>query len=242
MPANRSSTASQIYKRLKKGFKEFRAMSNVHLEDALLREMGVDAVKVDLEEETKQGGPYFLPMSQERMASLDQRPDFRLHFGELSDSIWWFYDADHILTTFHDQLFQTKDETCSQAWEGTHWQEREYVSLDECCHYFDLTFSFHSGHKSTYEKLLWEPYANRFQPDPKSEFQWHIADHLVAEGLPHRSYLCIAGVPDVEGLIRSEMMVVTGMMISAMREKQNEAFTIMPVGEHIYLIPPECRL
>ena len=218
-------------------------MCNVHLEDAMLREMRVDAVKIDLEEETIRGGPYFLPLSQEHMDSLDQRPEFRLHFGELSPSIGWYYDADHILSAFQHQICSCSDDgTYLGAWEGTRWQLREYVSLDECCHYCDLILPFRRFPRSTYEKLLYEPYAIRFLPGPKSEYQWHIADHFVAKGLPHRSYLCVAGVSDVEGLIRSEMMVVTGMMVSAMREKQNEDFTIFPVSEDLDLIPHEGRL
>ena len=80
-----------------------------------------------------------------------------------------------------------------------------------------MTFSVHSPFQSTYAKLLYEPWAIRHKPHPKSEFSWRISNRLVAKGLPHRSYVCVAGVPDVEGLIRSEMMVITGVMISTMR-------------------------
>ena len=207
-------------------------MYNVSLEDALLREMGVDAVQVDLEEETRRGGPYFLPISQERMDSLDQRPDFHLPLDDMCLSPWWFYDADTICNTFISQLYCNNDGTCSEAWEGTHWRPRLYVLLGGCYPYFNLTFPYRSLRKSsTYENLLYEPWANRFEPDPKSNFEWHVCNHLVAAGFPHRSCLSIAGIPDVEGLIRSEMMVATGMMISAMREKGNVDVAVVPVSE-----------
>lgn len=77
--------------------------------------------------------------------------------------------------------------------------------------------------------LLYETLAPGLQSNPKRQFNWNMCDHLAAEGFPHRSCISIAGIPDVKGLVRSELMVVTGMMISAMRGIGNKD-VIVPVG------------
>jgi hypothetical protein len=72
----------------------------------------------------------------------------------------------------------------------------------------------------------WSP---GFESNPRRQFDWRIEDHFVAEGFPHCSCIGRAGIPDVQGLVRSEMMIVTGMMISAMREKRSENVVGVPV-------------
>lgn len=56
-----------------------------------------------------------------------------------------------------------------------------------------------------------------------------LESHLVAPGFPHRSLVSRAAIPNVTCLTRSEMMIVTGMMIAAMREKGNERVVVVPV-------------
>lgn len=103
-------------------------MLNVHLEDTVLRELGVDSVEVDLEEETLQGGPYFLPMSQDCVNSLTMRSEVDIHFDdEFSESVWCFSDADQIQLEFRNQLYHSKDECGRKAIESTHWQHRGYA-------------------------------------------------------------------------------------------------------------------
>ena len=70
--------------------------------------------------------------------------------------------------------------------------------------------------------------------DPKRQCRSNVSHHFVAEGFPHRSIVALAGVPNVKGLVRSEMMTVTGMMISAMREKEKKDITIVPVSGEVY--------
>ena len=127
MDANSGSVRS-LYYRLKKAFRDLSGLLNVHLEDALLHDMGVDFTQIDLEEETDRGGPYFLPMSQACMDSLDKRRGFSLAFDdEMSDSIWDFWDANIIHREFQDQIYYNNDESTWQAWQRTHWQPRLYV-------------------------------------------------------------------------------------------------------------------
>jgi hypothetical protein len=122
------SARSQVYKRLKKAFTRLSDMLNVHLEDTLLREMGVDPKQIDLEEETQRGGSYFLPMSQERMDSLNKRPEFSIVFDdEMSSSVWCFSDGDIINLAFRSQLLYNNDESSWQAYEASHWRPRSYV-------------------------------------------------------------------------------------------------------------------
>ena len=108
---------------------------NFHLGDTLLREMGVDAIQVDLEEETRRGGPYFLPMSQERMDSLGWRPEFCIEFDDdrtIADRHW--YDAYQTHAAFRDQLRHPDDVStweAAGALQGTCWQPREYVTANE---------------------------------------------------------------------------------------------------------------
>jgi hypothetical protein len=125
MSLNNRSARSQVYKRLKRGFNQFSAMLDVHLEETLLHEMGVDSAQFDLEEETERGGIYFLPKSQECMDSLDQRSGFRIDFDNtISQSIWDFSDGDIINLAFRSQLYYCKNGSASEAWEDSHWQPR----------------------------------------------------------------------------------------------------------------------
>lgn len=67
-----------VFNKLKEAFREFERMSDFHLNDTLLREMGVDPVLIDINEETRTGGPYFLPMSQSRLEGLEPNEDIKL--------------------------------------------------------------------------------------------------------------------------------------------------------------------
>jgi len=121
------SARRQVYKRLKKGFKQFSNMLNVHLQDAVLREMGIDPMQTDLEEETERGGPYFLPMSQACIDSLDNRPAVDIAFNdEWTDSSWNFYDGDFINLGFRGQMFSCNEENPREAYEASHWRPRRY--------------------------------------------------------------------------------------------------------------------
>ena len=60
-------------------------MTNVHLEDVLLRELGVDAIRINLEEGTNRGGRYLRPLLQERINRIKGRPEFRITFDDPFD-------------------------------------------------------------------------------------------------------------------------------------------------------------
>jgi len=77
--------------------------------------------------------------------------------------------------------------------------------------------------------LLWETYGHFDPPNPRRLSDWHIEDRFEAKGFPHRSCISIAGIADVKGLTRAEMMIVTAMMISAMREERAKDVLIVPV-------------
>lgn len=125
-----STTRSEVYKRLKKAFYRFSDSLDAHLDDALLYELGVDHVQVDLEDETEQGGPYFLPMSQERMDGLDKRPEFAITFDdEWSSSVWCYDDSDTVNMAYREQLYRSNDETAWSACGATHWKYRWYVPM-----------------------------------------------------------------------------------------------------------------
>lgn len=66
--------------------------------------------------------------------------------------------------------------------------------------------------------------------DPRRQYDWRLERHFKAENFPHSSCIGRTGLINVQGLVRSEMMIITGMMISAMREKRNKAVVNPPVG------------
>lgn len=66
--------------------------------------------------------------------------------------------------------------------------------------------------------------------NPTCQYDWRLEEHFIAENFPHTSCIGRTGLLDVQGLVRSEMMIITGMMLMAMREKRNEAVANPPVG------------
>ena len=129
MPAIVNPSQREVIKQLCKGFKRLKGMRNVHLDDKFLYEMGVDHVQVDLENETKRGGPYFLPMSRERISSLSKRPKFSIEFDdEWSESVWDFHhDASIVHTTYKSQILESNDESTWCALDSSPWRFRVYV-------------------------------------------------------------------------------------------------------------------
>ena len=110
-----------MYKKLKAQFNLFRATLDHHLDLGTLAENGVDVAFVDLQRETRQGGAYFSPMSQERLESLDQRPCFDVSFW-MEDEEWNYSDG-HILSgAFGDQMLLSVDGGLYSAIEKTKWQ------------------------------------------------------------------------------------------------------------------------
>lgn len=92
--------------------------------------MGVDVMCIDLEEETKRGGPYFQPLSQQRVDSWDLRPEFRIAIDdEDSWGPWSFSDANVVHLALRGQLYYS--EGLKQVWQDTRWEPRRYSLLKE---------------------------------------------------------------------------------------------------------------
>jgi hypothetical protein len=66
--------------------------------------------------------------------------------------------------------------------------------------------------------------------EPMRQSSWRPEEYFAAKCLPNRSCVSRAGIPDVQGLTRHEMMIVTGMMIAAMGEYGNGSVVLVPVG------------
>jgi hypothetical protein len=114
---------ADVYRRLKKGFHRLSDTLSTHLDDTLLCDMSIDHIQVDLEVETRRGGPYFLPMSQERINALNKGPNVDITMEEgWSDSVWSLSESYQVHFGFRSQLYDNIDETVWQAWENSHWQ------------------------------------------------------------------------------------------------------------------------
>jgi hypothetical protein len=220
---------SDVYRRLKKGFYRLSDSLDTHLKDTLLCDMGIDHIQVDLEDETERGGPYFLPMSQERINALNRRPEVDITIDEdWSTSMWNITDSHIVHFGFRSQLYESSDESAWQAWRNSYWHPCMYVAAHQKLPCFSLTLASHRE-QCKYEMRLWETYAHFDPPNPRSVSNWHIAERFEAKGFPHRSCISIAGIADVKGLTRAEVMIVTAMMISAMREEGAKDVFVVPV-------------
>jgi hypothetical protein len=120
MPAAVNVRRDIMYKKLKAQFNLVSATLDPHLDLGTLAENGVDVAFVDLQRETQQGGPYFSPMSQERLESLDQRPRFDVSFW-MEDEEWNYSDG-HILSgALGDQMLLSVEGARYSAIEMTKW-------------------------------------------------------------------------------------------------------------------------
>jgi hypothetical protein len=84
-----------------------------------LAELGVDVLVADLHEETVRG-PYYTPISQSRLRSLDQRPEFDPGFS-LDDDQWDSSDGCTLLRAFYEQMTESRDGSLFRAYEKTIW-------------------------------------------------------------------------------------------------------------------------
>ncbi|KAF7506618.1 hypothetical protein GJ744_011550 [Endocarpon pusillum] len=208
-PAIRPSR-EEVYRRLKKGFNGLSGLFKIHLDDALLDEMGIDHVQIDLEQETQRGGPYFISMSQERMASFNKRPAFHVEYDkEWSSSVWSFGASVDVHREYQNQLYHSNDKSPWCELDNSSWQ--------------------YQCRQGSYEMLLQEHYSPYDDRGPRCQSEWGLRNAFVAEGYPHRSCISLAGIPDIKGLTRNELMIVTGMMISTMRAKGNENVLVVPL-------------
>lgn len=116
----------KMYKKLKEQFKALRASLGAHLDVVALADDGIDVSFFDLYQET-QGG-YFLPMSQSRLESLDQRPHFDASFS-MEDPQWSYGDALILLSALVNQLIQPHEETLFRGIDVTKWNHKGCVPM-----------------------------------------------------------------------------------------------------------------
>ncbi|ERF70369.1 hypothetical protein EPUS_05188 [Endocarpon pusillum Z07020] len=91
-------------------FLSVRGSMNPYFSIAYLYDIGVDISQFNIAQETLQGGPYFRPMSQERLSSLDKRPDmYQIPFWE-DDRYPSNADAYMVQTAINDQLCRSRDD------------------------------------------------------------------------------------------------------------------------------------
>jgi hypothetical protein len=98
-----------------------RSSMNTHFSHQLLSEIGVDASRFNLAEETLLGGKYFRPMSQKTLSTLSKRM-------EMSETGFWpdrgfpctgdAYMVQDILT---EQITSSKDDDGWKALDSTLW-------------------------------------------------------------------------------------------------------------------------
>ncbi len=113
-----------MYQKLREHFKVLRATLNPHLGLEALAAEGVDVSFIDLLKEKR--GDYFLPMSESRLQTLDQRPPFSLSFS-MEEPRWSYGDALMLLDSLGDQLLEYDEETLFRGIDGTKWRHRGSV-------------------------------------------------------------------------------------------------------------------
>lgn len=122
----KQALCEQSYENLKQLYKTLRARLDPHLSVLALAELGVDVSMVDLYKETSRGGPYYLPMSQSRLQSLDERPNFVPGFS-MDDYQWNHSDAYTLLRAFYDQMTRSGEDSLFRAYEKTKWCPKRSV-------------------------------------------------------------------------------------------------------------------
>ena len=74
MESSTETRRGLLFQKLQTLYLDFETTLDQRFESNMLCERGVDAVQIDLVDETFKGGVYFQPMSQERLDSLEKRP------------------------------------------------------------------------------------------------------------------------------------------------------------------------
>jgi hypothetical protein len=67
------------------------------------------------------------------------------------------------------------------------------------------------------------------ETDPTTQFEWHRGETFEAEGYPHRTCISAHAIPNASGLLRSEMMIITGMMLGRMESEDHQQQEVFPV-------------
>jgi hypothetical protein len=93
------------------------------------------------------------------------------------------------------------------------------------------TYANQSGLRpdSEYEDRLHEFVWGTSSKDPTAQYEWDQQEVFEAAGCPHRTCIAIQSLPDVRGLVRSEMMTIMAMMLAQMEREfygREEAFPV----------------
>lgn len=105
-----------------------------HFDASELYHQGVDSGQFNLVEETIRGSMYFQPISQERLDTLDKRPDFKEILFDEDDGYPTEDDCYMIQKTINDQLCRSQyepetEEDSRRAYEFTSWEPVGLVHL-----------------------------------------------------------------------------------------------------------------
>lgn len=79
------------------------------------------------------------------------------------------------------------------------------------------------------ERALYE-YGGGESLDPTRQHDWALGDIYETEGFPHEICMSTHVVPNVHGPLRSEMMIVAGVMGARMRKRRFKDQEIFPVS------------
>jgi hypothetical protein len=125
---NMNARRDTCYNKLKVQFQFLRAVLNPHLELDTLARISIDVSFFDLHRETREGGPYFLPMLQSRLESFHQLPDF--NFGFVMEGSEWSYSTAGALNyALFEQMTHGQENSLFRAIDQTQWRLRTLVLL-----------------------------------------------------------------------------------------------------------------
>jgi len=66
--------------------------------------------------------------------------------------------------------------------------------------------------------------------DPTRQHDWTLAGVFETDSLPHQISMSLHTIPNVRGPLRSEMMIIVGVMISRMRRLRFQDQEVFPVS------------
>ncbi len=112
-----------LYLKLSDLFMTFRATLNPHLDGTTLEALGVDVCFINLTEESTRGEPYYFPMSQSRLQTLEERPDFNPGFLFDEDDLYCS-DGHPLLRAFLQQMTESRNGSAFRAYEKTKWRPK----------------------------------------------------------------------------------------------------------------------
>ena len=214
-------------------FLTFRNSPDSIFDDVVLKQMGVDSCEFDLIAATPRGGMYFRPMSQECLNVLVKRPDMqRIPFWPDQ----WRPSAEDsymVQDAINDQLrtSRVKNDLWT-AYESTQWEPVGLVNHHDGSIVKCAADHIGSSFGDWADKYLQERDTDAYSGghDPTRQTYWSLLDVFATkDNLPHQSCMACHEIRDVTGPTRSELMILTGLMIISMYSKAHLEHDIFPV-------------